>query len=194
MVEWRQGKRWFLRRIGLSDACHVNVAPIARGSVHDLDLRDLTFPMANVPACRGQVIAFPAGGAFDDLAVDQQVQAGVDFGVAAADAESDVGFRDGKFRRREGAGRAVTFDFAAGYGGIGRVLNFEFGQQGAGGRAFLERGAGGFPIAIVGFAEMTDGKISGHGGEMRKNNREEQAELEGGVQIHMSFGLGGVSV
>ena len=101
-------------RSRLDDLVHVDVAPAARGLVHDLDDGGLAGELAHVPRLQCECFAaaglcrsgrWRCGPTLPSTSRFMQVFSGV---LAAADEEADELALDPELRRRERAGRAVA--------------------------------------------------------------------------------------
>ena len=75
------------RGVGENDIVNSDVAPTAGRTVHNLQLRGLSFQRPHVPGLLRELVAVHTGGGADHLAAHQQVQAGLGRMVAAAEEE-----------------------------------------------------------------------------------------------------------
>src|SRR5208282_6866096 len=77
--------RQSLRIIGLNNLILVDVSPVTTCLVHDLHLCLLAKKSPDIPTGWHQAVASPAGRAFYDFAIEEQVYAGVALVIAATD-------------------------------------------------------------------------------------------------------------
>ena len=89
-----------------------------------------------------------AGRGADDLAVDEEVDAGLSGELAAADEEAEVAAGDLERRRREGAGRVVAAVKTAGEAVAGEAGDGHLAGQRARRGSGAEGGAGRGPVAV----------------------------------------------
>ena len=116
--------------------------------IDDLDMSLFPFQIVDVPVVPGHGVGVFAGAGPNHLAVQDQVDAGLAWVLAAADQEADEGSFDGESRGGELAARLIRGRIAVHQALAQEAAQALIGAQGAAGRFGPEGLALDFPVAI----------------------------------------------
>ncbi len=156
------------RFIAENDVIHADIAPGARFLIDDLQPGLASLPGADVETAGGHEVAIFAGGAGYHPAVDDKVDTGLAWVVAAADEVVEVVAFDGEFAAGERAGVGVGLVHVFAVAGIVSVnqpgaMRSDFalvrGHFIPGHGAIAKGRAGGFPAFIGGLFEIIEENI-----------------------------------
>src|SRR5580704_12517182 len=85
-----------------------NVTPTTRGTVHDLNLSSLPFPLRYIPTSPAQNFVIVAGGGINNDSIEKQIDAGGAGIIAAANEEVYAVSINGEWRRSQSSDGSIS--------------------------------------------------------------------------------------